>query len=279
MITDEQRGFFADHGYVVVEGLFSPEEVEHYRDHYMTLRRHGTYPGDSAGVDVTSVDPLKRYPRMIHMHRWDETVPALDAGCAPQRLPDRAARPRAVRRADHALFQAGGSARAGAAPGQLLPEGTARHLHGGMDGPGSLRRGERLHAGRPRQPSVAAPMHREGRYHDQLHRRHRALAAGARQVRPVLMNAGDVLFFNGSLVHGSFPNTTPDRFRRALIGHYIDGAAEQVATYYHPALRMDGTPLELKESVGGGACGVWVEQDGEPSVAMVGQETVSRKHE
>ena len=39
----------------------------------MTLCAAGSYPGDTAGVDVTSNDPLKRFPRMIHMHRWDET--------------------------------------------------------------------------------------------------------------------------------------------------------------------------------------------------------------
>ena len=31
------------------------------------------------------------------------------------------------------------------------------------------------------------------------------------------LNEGDVFFFHGSLVHGSLPNTTSDRFRRALI--------------------------------------------------------------
>ena len=88
-----------------------------------------------------------------------------------------------------------------------------------------------------------------------------------------------MLFFNGALVHGSYPNTTADRFRRALIGHYIEGAAEQVAQFYHPALRMDGQPLELAVSQGGGACGVWVERDGVPSIEVAGQEMVSRKHE
>ena len=38
----------------------------------MRLREAGSYPGDFGGVDPTSEDPLKRYPRMIHMHRWDE---------------------------------------------------------------------------------------------------------------------------------------------------------------------------------------------------------------
>ena len=57
----------------------------------------------------------------------------------------------------------------------------------------------------------------------------------------MIMDEGDVLFFNGQVVHGSFPNISKDRFRRALIGHYIVGNAEKVAQYYHPVLRMDGT--------------------------------------
>ena len=28
------------------------------------------------------------------------------------------------------------------------------------------------------------------------------------------MKAGDCLFFDGKTIHGSYPNTTPDRFRR-----------------------------------------------------------------
>jgi hypothetical protein len=97
---------------------------------------------------------------------------------------------------------------------------------------------------------------------------------------PVVLEPGDVLFFHGALVHGSAPNVTADRFRRALIGHYIEGAAEQVAEYYHPALRMDGTPLDLVVAEGGGGCGEWAADDaGEPVVAMTGVHTVTRKHE
>ena len=82
-----------------------------------------------------------------------------------------------------------------------------------------------------------------------------------------------------SAQYGSYPNTTADRFRRALIGHYIEGAAEQVAHFYHPALRMNGQPLELDISQGGGACGVWAERDGQQLIELAGQETASRKHE
>jgi len=104
------------------------------------------------------------------------------------------------------------------------------------------------------------------------------LPAG-QEVRPVIMAAGDVLFFNGSLIHGSFPNSTTDRFRRALIGHYIVGEAQQVAEYYHPVLRMDGQEVDVAISPGGSTCGVWVDKDGAPVIEMSGDETVRRKHE
>jgi len=42
---------------------------------------------------------------------------------------------------------------------------------------------------------------------------------------------------------------------------------------------MDGRPLDLAISQGGGACGVWVERDGQHTVELIGEETVSRKHE
>jgi phytanoyl-CoA hydroxylase len=49
-------------------------------------------------------------------------------------------------------------------------------------------------------------------------------------VTPAIMKAGDVLFFNGSIVHGNFPNTSKDCFRHSLIAHYIEGDAEAVVS-------------------------------------------------
>ena len=63
---------FKELGCVTVSGLFSEEEVARFRQHYMDMRRNGTYPGDFGGANLESNDPLKRYPRLIHMHRWDQ---------------------------------------------------------------------------------------------------------------------------------------------------------------------------------------------------------------
>jgi ectoine hydroxylase-related dioxygenase (phytanoyl-CoA dioxygenase family) len=87
-----------------------------------------------------------------------------------------------------------------------------------------------------------------------------------------VMKAGDVLFFNGQLVHGSFPNVSKDRFRRSLIAHYVDGHAERVTPYCKPVLRMDGTEVILEDAPGGGACGRWVDVDGKPVIEMTGQQ-------
>lgn len=39
------------------------------------------------------------------------------------------------------------------------------------------------------------------------------------------MEPGDALLFGGFLVHGSYPNTTSDRFRRSFICHFIGASA------------------------------------------------------
>lgn len=75
------------------------------------------------------------------------------------------------------------------------------------------------------------------------------------------MRAGDVLFFHGSLVHGSRPNTTADRFRRSLIFHYVPRASVEVASFYLPLLDPDGREVRIAESPDGGPCGeAWTSQ-------------------
>jgi hypothetical protein len=99
------------------------------------------------------------------------------------------------------------------------------------------------------------------------------------RVDQILLQPGDVMFFNGQVVHGSGPNRSDTRFRRSLIGHYIAGEAAEVAKYYHPALRMDGSVVELGTSQGGGSCGVWVNREGQPVIELAGLEGLAKKTE
>lgn len=76
----------------------------------------------------------------------------------------------------------------------------------------------------------------------------------------VRLKAGDLLFFNGSVIHGSFPNRSHDRFRRSLIFHYIPASCTEVSHYYHPLLNFDGEIVSRDVAQGGGPCGT--SQDG-----------------
>ena len=74
-----------------------------------------------------------------------------------------------------------------------------------------------------------------------------------------VMTAGDVLFFHGSLVHGSLPNTSTDRFRRSLILHFVPQASVEISRFYLPLVDpRTGADVTIDEATGGGPCGeVW----------------------
>ncbi len=72
---------------------------------------------------------------------------------------------------------------------------------------------------------------------------------------PVDLDAGDVLFFGGNVIHGSEPNRTVGDFRRAFICHYVGESARELSRWYRPIYRFDGTEVEIGDATGGGPCG------------------------
>jgi phytanoyl-CoA hydroxylase len=72
---------------------------------------------------------------------------------------------------------------------------------------------------------------------------------------PTVMKAGDLLFFNGRLLHGSTPNRSADRFRRSFICHYVPGRTATMSEWYRPQIRRDGSELELPAPVTGADTG------------------------
>jgi phytanoyl-CoA hydroxylase len=267
MLSAAERADYQRDGYWIARGLFSPEEVARLREHFMALRAAGSYPGDFGGVDPTSNDPLKRYPRMIHMHRWDETslrwmLDPRVARCLTELL---GREPYAVQ--TMLYFKPAG------ARGQALHQdqfylrvqpGTCMAAWLALDPCDEENGCMQVVPGSGDLPVLCTEKADTSISFTDI-----AVPVPEQMPAvPVLMEAGDVLFFNGSLIHGSYPNRSRDRFRRALIGHYIAGEAEQVAQFYHPILRMDGTEVTLSVSGGGGPCGLWRERDGRPVVEL-----------
>ena len=72
---------------------------------------------------------------------------------------------------------------------------------------------------------------------------------------PVNLAPGDVLFFGGSVIHGSYPNKSDD-FRRAFICHYIPGSSAEASHWYNPMMSFDGVEVNfITPAEGGGPCG------------------------
>jgi len=67
---------------------------------------------------------------------------------------------------------------------------------------------------------------------------------------------GDMLFFTGSVIHGSGPNTTADQWRRSFISHYMPVSATHIGGWYLPHMYdFDGHPVTRESTAWGGPCG------------------------
>lgn len=268
------RAAFEADGFAIARGLWSPAEIARLRDHYMALREGGPRPGDYAGEDLTSADPLKRYPRMIHMHRWDAASLAF---LKDERIVARIAElfgrePLGVQ--TMVYFKPPGAR--GQAPHQdnfylRVEPGTCVAAWVALDACDEENGCMWMVPGSHRLPllcteradtrvsftdvTVPVPPHLER--------------------RAIVMEPGDAVFFHGSTIHGSGPNVSEGRFRRALIAHYATGDARQIHADYHPVVRLDGSPAGLAVAAEGGPCGVFVEKDGSIDIEMTNREQMS----
>jgi len=278
MLTSEMKAQFERDGYLIVAGLFTEEEAARYRDHYMRLNEERRVAGDTRFTGANPNDPLVRYPRMLQMHRWDETSLRwlLDRRIRDVLTGLLGAEPFAVQTMIY--FKPPG------ARGQALHQdnyylrvrpGTCVAAWMALDETDEANGCLNVVPGSQSWPILCTT---QADTRESFTDITVPLPAGT-PVVPARMKPGDVLFFNGQLVHGSNANRTADRFRRSLIGHYIQGDSQQVAKYYHPVLRFDGSQVALEISPQGSQCGTWVTEGGKPVIEMVGYEKVEKATE
>jgi hypothetical protein len=247
---------FARDGFVVVPGLLSPAEVAELRDHFMALHAAGPIPGCFHPVPLTEAggDILKAYPRMMHPHRISATAkrhmlhpavlgvleallgePVLAAQSMLYFKPP-SARGQALHQDDYYLKTS---------PGRCVAAWVA--LDPSDEGNGGMM----VVPGTQDQP-VLCP--HEADPERSFTRDEVDIPPGLEPVT-VPLAAGDVLFFHGTLVHGSYPNTSRDRFRRAFICHYVAASTARISDWYNPLVAPDGREVRLPANPWGGPCG------------------------
>lgn len=252
-------------GYAVARGLFSPREVDEIREKFMALAADGPVEGLSdfkhgGGNRYDPADPLSAYPRMMNPHSHPEFPvgplakrymldsrlrPILEAGMGDEPVAVQSMfyfKPPGARGQD--LHQDNYYLRV--APGTCLAawlsiDDSDAENGGMMVVPGS----NHLDIACPERTDATKFFTND----------HVDVPAGlCEQLVP--LKAGDVLFFNGSLIHGSYPNTSPDRFRRSLIFHYVPRSSRELANWYHNPTTFDGEIIRIDAAQGGGPCGV-----------------------
>ena len=270
MQNQQISSFFANNGYAVARNLFSLDEVQGLREHFMKLRAAGPLPYDLAADTPQSQDPLKKYPRMLNMHRLDKTsrnwlleprildllhlfFDAEPLACQSMvYFKPPGARGQALHQDNYYL-----RVRPGTCIAAWMALDDSDEANGCMQVVPGSHTWDTLCAQKAditkSFTDVTVP-----------------IPAGYHPI-PIIMKAGDVLFFNGSIVHGSLPNITADRFRRSLIGHYVCTRTEYLTKYDQPVLNRKGEELTLNASEEGGPCGIWVDETGTPVIELSGQ--------
>ncbi|MGI8868788.1 MAG: phytanoyl-CoA dioxygenase family protein [Mycobacteriales bacterium] len=256
LIGPAELAAYHQDGFHIARGLFSADEVaacRHYFDEFAA--RGEAVPGHwepTAGAS-DSADPLTRYPRVIHPHMFDEAsrdrlidarlqrmlrVLLDDEPLAVQTMyyyKPPGARGQAFHQDNFYLrVKPQSCIAAWIAIDPSFPE------NGGLQVvPGS------------HDLDVACPD-----YADPEVSFTRDFVAPTREPVKLHLEPGDTLFFNGSVIHGSDPNSTAEVWRRSFICHYMPTAATHIAKWYLPhAIDFDGNPIAREHNGDGGPCG------------------------
>ncbi len=254
-LDESWKDQFDREGFLHVRGLFSPEEVEEIKETYEEIHAKGV-PGyyEPMSEEDAGNDPLNRYPRVMESHRYNSTArramlhpgvreilqsifaaDPLAAQCMYYFKPP-GARGQAMHQDNFYLM---------ASPGTCVAAWTAIDdvdaENGGM-----------FVVPKTHDMDIVCPDKADESESFTTHLVHIPRGLKAQLVH---MKAGDTLFFNGSLIHGSGPNRSKDRFRRSFISHYVSQATEKIFKMYNPLVTMDGEDLFVEENNSGGPCG------------------------
>jgi phytanoyl-CoA hydroxylase len=255
---------FRRNGFCVAKGLFTADDVSILRDTFMKMNENGPVPGLSemrhTGESAYQAsDPLSFYPRMMHPHKH----------------PEKPVGPVAMRFMLHERIEAILTALMGEEPYAVQsmfyfkpPGARGQDFH--QDNfylrvkPGTcmaawvaLDRCDADNGGMMCVPetqdyAIQCPEKADSKLY--FTTEHVAIPEGKTAVLPI-MEPGDVLFFNGSTIHGSGPNTSKDRFRRSFICHYAPKSTTEMSHWYDAIYDFKYTPKQIAKNNDGGPCG------------------------
>jgi len=252
--TAEELDQFERDGYAILRNLFPPEELTPLAEYFHGEAVAGNVVENFWNPNPMADDPLERFPRVMHPHRYHELSKTI---LLDSRLEV------ALRALLHEEPLAGQSMFYFKPPGS---RGQALHQDNRAL---QVRPGSCFAAWIAIDPStvengclyVVPGTHKADLMCPGLADRSVSTTAHSLEVPeggelvPVPLDPGDVLFFNGSLIHGSRPNTHPTLWRRAYILHYLPKSSQSCAGHFAPLFDFNGESHPIVATEGGGPCG------------------------
>jgi ectoine hydroxylase-related dioxygenase (phytanoyl-CoA dioxygenase family) len=251
---------FATNGYTVVRGVFSDSEIAEIRETFMEQAKNGPVDGlsDKLRVVADENDPLQFYPRMMHPHvHTDKMVgPVAMKYMLDARVHDLLA---AFMGEEPAAAQSMFYFKPAGARGQDLHQDNF-YLRVAPDtcyaawvavDDADEENGTMMVVPGSHNLEIFCPQKSDAKI--SFTDAYVPVPDGLEAV-PLNLKAGDVLFFNGSVIHGSYPNRSQDRFRRAFICHYLPANSTELAGGY-PSIAFTGERIKFDAATGGGPCG------------------------
>lgn len=212
---------YTENGFHIERGVFDREEVAQMVEHYMALNAQGAHPGDSAGVpaksDPNAPDPWKKYPRMAGMEQWDERSKAWVHDARLKKIvgeligqPPRLIQTMLYFKPPGGRGQSLHQDNLYLRTTPLMAAWVALDRADAENGAMEMLRGSHL---------LGLLPYTEADTDLSVTEIESVLPPYLERVR-VDLDPGDAVFFGGLTIHGSPPNRSQDRFRRAFICHY-----------------------------------------------------------
>lgn len=247
---------FDTEGYAVVRGLLDTAEVDELRQTFSDIHAAGSVPGLFAPVsdEEAAGDPLKRYPRVMMPHRFNET--AKRALLHPKVMQCLKALFGEEALAAQTMFYFKPPGAKGQALHQdnfflLVEPNTCIAAWTAVDDI-DADNGGMFVVPKTQEAAIVCP---EEADETTSFTKHYVPVPEGHVARLAKMQAGDTLFFNGNTIHGSGPNSSHERFRRSFIGHYVPVSTQRISHHYLPLLARDGAEVTVDVNTSGGACG------------------------
>jgi phytanoyl-CoA hydroxylase len=263
VVTDEQLAQFNRDGFLIIRGVFSQQEMHHMRKTFMDMNANGPVEGLSEkvhhkGGEYSKSDPLSFYPRMMHPHKHpDKPVGKLSMEMMlDPRIRDIL---RALMGEEPFAVQSMFYFKPPGARGQDLHQdnfylrvkpGTCMAAWVAVDD-SDEGNGGMMCVPNTARLDIACPEKSDPTLY--FTTEHVEPPPGLKP-QHTRLRAGDVLFFNGSVIHGSTPNTSKDRFRRSFICHYVPQSTKEMSKWY-TAYSFDGVKQSIASNEDGGPCG------------------------